>query len=510
MNPRRPSARFVLGVDVGQTAVKAVLHDERMSPVAVGRRASPVDRPRERHAERSQDALWAAAADAIGEAVHSSRIDPAQIAAVAITGHGDGLHLVDARGDAVGPAITAVDSRAWREAAEVTDDPERLRTVLELSGQQPTPGGAGPLLLWMVRHEPAMLDRARTMLFCKDVVRLRLTGLVATDLSDATASFLDTRTASWSPDVLAAYGLTGLDRMLPELRLSADPAGTVTRGAAGRTGLAEGTPVIIGLHDVQAASLGMGALIPDRLALVAGSFSTNGVTTTRSDVDPRWQSRLSITPDLRIAMSTSPTASPSLEWLLALLGVSGDAARDALFAEATALPPEEGVPLVLPYLYSSPVGPTASATLAGVRGWHSRAHVLRGMLEGIALMHHWHTSALGEKFDWQQPVVLGGGLARSPLYVRLVAGVLRSPVQVVRNEEVGAFGAAALAGVAAGLFESVTAVQDLVEKAPPVEPTAASADYWAGIIGSFDSLGAALDPWWGRADVADGTVRAGG
>ncbi len=490
--------RYLLGVDAGQTTVKAVLHDERMRPIATGKRSSPVDKRVARHAERSQDALWAAAAEAIGDAVRHSGIDPGDIAGVAVTGHGDGLHLVDVDGAPVGPAITAVDSRAYREAQEILDDPVRSDTVLELSGQQPTAGGAGALLLWHVRNRPALVEQAHALLFCKDVIRLRLTGVIATDFSDATASFLDTSTATWSDEVLAAYGLSGLERLLPELRRSADSAGTVTREAARRTGLKQGTPVLVGMHDVQAASIGMGALVPGRLAMVAGSFSTNGVTTLQTDVDPRWQSRLSITPDLRIAMSTSPTASPPLEWMLQLLGAADDTGRDALLAEAAALDPQSPVPLVLPYFYASPLGADASAALTGIRGWHTRGHVMRGLLEGVALMHYWHTNALAEKFRWESPILLGGGLSRSPLYVQLVANALRTPIQVVHNDEAGAFGAAALAGVAQGIFESIEEVQNLVEKTEAVVPSSESEGYWRDVISSFGELNAAMTPWWAQ------------
>ncbi|MDQ1582233.1 MAG: L-xylulokinase [Microbacteriaceae bacterium] len=490
------SQRYVLGVDAGQTAIKAVLHDEELRPISVARRASPLDTSTPRHAERSHDELWAAAADAIGDAISRAGIDPAAIVAVAITGHGDGLHLVDAAGDAVGPAITAVDSRAFGEVDELLADADRTRTVLELSGQVPTAGSPGPLLKWVANNRPKELERASAMLSCKDVIRLRLTGRVSTDLSDASASFLDTRRAHWSSEILDAYGLGGLDRLLPELQCGGDAAGSVRHEAAERTGLAEGTPVIAGVHDVQAAAIGLGALIPDRLALVAGSFSTNGVTTTRDDVDPRWQSRLSIRPDLRIAMSTSPTASPALEWLLGLLGITDVAQRDRLFAEAAALDPQEKVPFVLPFFYASPLGADASAVLAGVRGWHSRAHILRGMLEGIALMHVWHTQALAERFEWDETVVLGGGISNSPLYVRLVANALRAPIRVIHNEEPGAFGAAALAAVSQGLFPTIEAAQEKVVGSPVVEPTDESAAYWEEARASLGTLGSALEPWW--------------
>lgn len=499
-DPRGALTGLLLGIDVGQTAVKAVLHDERLRPIAVARRASPVDRPAARHAERSQDALWAAVAEAVAEVMATPGVDSSLVAAVGITGHGDGLHLVTASGEPVGPAITAMDSRAHLEAAELAADPDRLRVVLERSGQLPTPGAAGNLLRWLLRHDPERVARADTMLFCKDVIRHRLTGELSTDYSDACASFLDVGTASWSAEVLDAYGLPAdLLRLLPPINPSGTVVGQVLPEAAAITGLAVGTPVISGLHDVQASSIGMGALVPGRLALVAGSFSTNGVTTTRPDVDPRWQSRLSITPDLRIAMSTSATASPSFDWTLRLLGASDPADRDALIAEAAALPPEEPVPLVLPFQSDSPLGSDATATIAGVRAGHTRAHVLRGAMEGIVLMHRWHTRALAERFDWDEPVVLGGGLARSPLYVQLVANALRAPVTVVDSEEAGALGAAIVAGVATGLLASVEQAQhDVVRHAPAVLPTAASAGYWAEVGRAFDELVIALDPWWAR------------
>lgn len=502
---RTDASRLLLGIDVGQTAVKAVLHDEALRPIAVARRPSPVDRPVARHAERSQDALWTAVAEAVAEVIDAAGIDAASIAAVGITGHGDGLHLVTSAGEPVGPAITAMDSRAHAEAAELAADPARLRVVLERSGQLPTPGAAGNLLRWLLGHDPERVERADAMLFCKDVIRLRLTGDISTDYSDACASFLDVGTASWSAEVLEAYGLPAdLLRLLPPIHPSGAVVGHVLPTAAAVTGLVAGTPVVSGLHDVQASSIGMGALVPGRLALVAGSFSTNGVTTTQADVDPRWQSRLSITPDLRIAMSTSATASPSFDWTLRLLGVAGAAERDALIAEAAALDPEEAVPLILPFQADSPLGAASSGTLAGVRDWHTRAHVLRGALEGIVLMHRWHTRALGERFTWDEPVVLGGGLARSPLYVQLVANALRSPVTVVDSEEAGAFGAAVVAGVAVGVLPSVEAAQrDFVRRAPAVLPTDASADYWTGVGRAFDELVEVLDPWWRRRAVAE-------
>ncbi|MGI6877267.1 FGGY-family carbohydrate kinase [Microbacterium sp. gxy059] len=485
-----------LGIDAGQTAVKAVVHDERLHPVAIGRRASPVDAPDPRVAERSQDALWASAADAVADAVR--QVDASRIAGIGISGHGDGLHLVDADGRPASPAITAMDSRAGREWAEIGSDPDRLAVILERSGQRPPVGGAPVLLRWFERHDPDTLENAAAILNCKDVLRLRLTGGgPETDLSDATASFLDMRTAEWSDEILAAYDLSWARRLLPPLRRSADVTGRVTPEAAARTGLVAGTPVVAGLHDVQASAIGSAALVPGRLSLVAGSFSTNGVTTEGDATDPRWQCRVSIRPGLRIAMSTSPTASPALGWAVRLLGGGTDAGRDALFAAAGALPLDADVPEMLPFVQGSPdLGDAASGALTGVRSGHGPGHVFRGVLEGIAYMHVWHTRALAERYAWDEPVRLGGGISRSPLFAQLVADALGQPVRVVRNDEAGAFGAAAVAALGVGRFASIDEAQDLVDLDAPVGPRPEARAYWDEKIARLDRLADQLTPWW--------------
>ncbi len=488
------SGPLILGVDAGQTAVKAVVYDAQLHLVAVGRAASPVHRPGPHRAERSHDDLWDAVRAAITEAlVHT---EASRVAAVALSGHGDGLHLVDAQGRGVGPAITAMDGRAWREAEEIAADPARAATILRVSGQASGGSSPGTLLLWTLRHHPERIDSAYAMVFCKDAIRLRLTGEIVTDYSDATASFLDTAKGAWSREVLDAYGVGSLEHLLPALQPSGTPAGRLTRTAAEQTGLTEGIPVLTGLHDVHASAIGMGALVPGRLASVAGSFNTNGVATRRTDVDPRWQSRLSVTPDLRIAMSTSSTASPTLDWALRLVGADEPTRRDRLFAEAAALPLDEEVPAVLPFFAGSPPGLDASGSLAGLRGWHGPAHLLRGVLEGIALMHHWHVSALAERFEFHGPVALGGGISRAPYYASLVANALGRPLRVSLEQEPGAFGAAALAAVHLGLYDDLPQAQAQARLGTQLEPSAEAAGYWQTARGRFNDLLDKMIPWW--------------
>lgn len=491
--------KYFVGIDAGQTVVKVVIHDENLARVSLARRQSPMSSNEPRRLERSQDDLWEAASGAIVDAIAKAGISPKDIACIGITGHGDGLHLVDRRGDAVGPAIMAVDSRAFAEMEEIHHDQARSNRILRTSGQVPFLGSPGVLLKWTQRHEPQRLEVAHAFLFCKDVLRLRLTGEIATDYSDASASFLNTDLAKWDSAVLDDYGLSGLESLLPPLISSADVAGFVTKVAAAKTGLLEGTPVIGGVHDVHAAAIGMGALAENTLTLIAGSFTINAVTTREAHTDARWQSRLSVDTGLRMAMSTSATASTTLEWFLRLVGAADPARRDQLFAEAANIPAGDSLPTVLPFFYASPFGESPSGTFAGMRGWHTTAHMLKAVLEGIVSMHVWHTSALSDSFSWHRPVYLGGGMANSGLYSQMVADALDAETVVVKNDETGAFGAAALAGVGVGHFSTLADVESLVNVSSTKQPTAALREYWDERKVSAESLTADLSQWWSSA-----------
>lgn len=490
------AGKYFLGIDAGQTTVKAVVHDDQLRPLAIARGKSPNSQPEERMVERSHEDLWEAARQAITQALKDSQINPTDIAGIGITGHGDGLHLVDRNAQPVGQAIMAVDSRAWREMDDILSDQARSEEMLQLTGQVPFLGSPGILLKWMATHRPHDVERAHAFLSCKDVLRSRLTGDISTDYSDASASFLDVDQGTWSSRALELYGLSGLDHLFPPVHRSTEVVGAVTVEAAEQTGLSEGTPVVSGSHDVHSATVGMGALADNTLALVAGSFSINGVVTTNPARDRRWQSRLSVVPGLRIAMSTSATSTTTLEWLLHTLGARTDADRDALFAEAAAITPGNDYPMMTPYVFASPFGEKPSGSFVGLRSWHQPADVLRAAVEGIIYMHIWHTRALADSFVWPAGVRLGGGLARSEFYSQLVANALNTRLEVVSHDETGAFGAAALAAAGVGWISSPHDSAGWVGVERTHEPDPTQQSYWEDRITKFDALHTALGDIW--------------
>jgi sugar (pentulose or hexulose) kinase len=472
------ASELVLGVDAGHTVTKAVLFDATGRPVAQGSCTLPLSTPRPCWVERDMGG---------------------------VAGHGDGLYAVDELGRPVRAAIVAMDTRAEPVLEEWRGTPVWSR-ALELSGTVPFAGSPAALLAWLARHEPGVLQRARWLLSCKDWLRLRLTGMAATDPTDASASFTDMRRGGYTPELLDLYGLGALAGLLPPVLACDAVSGTVTREAAALTGLTAGTPVVTGAHDVDAAALGIGGTTPGELCLIAGSFSINQVVSERPVVDPRWQVRHFVRPGQWMTMSTSPASVANLEWFLRVTGAPADqrdGVHEVIGREVEAHLDGPSEVLFHPFVYGSPHPHPTSGTFLGLRGWHGRGHLLRALMEGVVLNHRWHVDALCSTLPISGVARLTGGAARSEVWSQMFADALRRPVLVTDVPESAARGAALLAATAVGLLDDVTdprATPHVLRRHEPRPDRVAVLDEAYQV---YREALEALGPVWARLDAPE-------
>ncbi|WP_144138296.1 FGGY-family carbohydrate kinase [Paraburkholderia sp. BCC1884] len=496
---------YLLGIDSGSTATKAVVFDTSGRTVAVGSRRVEQLQPRARHVERDMQATWDAACAAIRDAV--GQVPDGSIEAVGVTGHGDGLYLVDRAGAPLGPGILSLDSRAfdvherWREEGV-------LDKALELTGQRPYAYAAVSLLKWIELNEPERFARIGHVLFCKDWLRSCLTGVFATDPTEASSSFTDVNTQAYSDDVMALYGLTPIRRALPDIVPSAAQAGRVTALAAALTGLKEGTPVACGMHDVTSSAVGMSHTEPGVLSVTAGTFSINEILSDRPRLDPRWSCRNGTRPGQWMNMSISPASSSNVDWALRELfhheaqeaARSGRSLFDLIGDEVQAAFDEPSSVMFHPFLFGSPFEQPASASFFGMRSWHRRGHLARAVLEGMVFNHRWHIEALTKTFPAQKAGLTGGG-SSSPLLAQLFADVLGLEIDIPENQEASALGAALCAGVSAGVFSSLA---DATARACRVQRThTPGAQQHARLDKAYrlwTQLAAAIEPLWPALD----------
>ena len=450
----------LLGIDNGLTVTKAVIFDADGSQLSVARRRVPQSMPHARWVERDMAGLWHATAEAIREAVTLSGRPAGDIKAVAATAHGDGLYLLDKNRQPLGPGILSLDSRA----GEIVDSWSAVSVfadALALTGQVPHASSPSSLLVWLRQHDPERFNRIAHILACKDWLRFCLTGTIGTDLTEASISFTDVRTQSYAPDAMRIFGLESLFDALPAVAHSADIVGHVTADAAALTGLAQGTPVACGLHDVTASALGIGGHEDGVASIVAGTYSINEVVSTEPRIDRRWFCRNAIDAGRWNNMSISPASTANYDWFLDTLcraeqdkaNASGESIHELLASEIDTALRRPSTILFHPYLFGSPYGNFASGSFVGLHGWHDRGDLLKAVLEGIVFNHRTHVEALREGFAIRE-VRLTGGSSRNPAFAQMFADVLNMPVTITSTDEAAAFGAALCAGAAIGLFAS--------------------------------------------------------
>lgn len=443
---------MLLGVDCGQTRLKAVVFDDGGHEIGRADQATTVERSHGSHAERDMAEIAVQFDAVVAASIADAGVDPREIVGVGIAGHGDGVYPVNRQGAPTRPAILAMDGRAasilrqWQASGTLTQ-------AVAFTGQPPHAGSLAPLLSWWSSNEPMTLADTYRLLYCKDWLRFTLTGDFATDVVEASASVGRSDGSGYSKDALNSYGIAGLEDLLPEIRRPTDIAGTVTTEAAARTGLQPGTPVVTGTHDVVAAALGSGCIRPRDVCVQAGTYSVNQLIWHERVIDPRWQARPWITDGQWVLMGASPSSASNLDWFIrALMGETPDAIAVANIEVAQSQPSS---PLIFhPFVNGSPYGAHASGSFLGLRSWHGRPDLLRAVFEGVVFNHRMHLDALAE-ISPRHRVHLSGGASHSPVWAQMFADSLHCEVAVSDSTENGALGAAMLAGIGVGLYRDV-------------------------------------------------------
>lgn len=417
MSQERLGVALLLGLDIGSTVVKAAVFDRRGRTLAVAHRAVRVRLPGPGRVERDPEATWRAAANAIREVVPGRARG---VSAVGVTGCGNGAVWLDAAGRTLGSGILASDTRALAQARA-----------------NEYPGQTAVLLRWLRACEPETAGRLHRVTFWKDFVRLRLTGELVTEPTD----------------LGAAGGFSRRESVLPPSVASLDIAGRVTAAAAGATGLREGTPVIAGCLDCEAAAIGSGVTGPGELSIVAGTWSINQCFTaerpTAAEARTLFLVNPSAVPGRWLALEASPDSAGHFDWFVRAIRRNGDFARVSRQAEAARA---EGL-FFLPGLFGR------GAVFGGLRPHHDGAAMARAVMQGVCFAHRAHVERLRATGLCFLHARLAGGAARSDFWCQLFSDTLRLPVEVRASPEPGAFGAALLAGVGAGVWPSLAEAQ---------------------------------------------------
>lgn len=461
---------LIVGIDAGTSVIKSVAFDLTGRQIAEHSTPNTYDTIDGAGAEQDMAQTWV---DTVATLKGLSGLVPdlaARTAAIAVTGQGDGTWLIDRHGDPVAPAWLWLDGRASAIVDEYRARPEdRVRFEKTATGLAACQQGAQ--MIWMDRNTPELLERSATAMHCKDWLYFNLTGERVTDPSEGTFTFGDFRTRRYSDEAIGVLGLEKHRHLLPPMVEGTTQTAPLSPEAANVTGLLAGTPVALGYVDVICTALGAGIYEPDARpgCTVVGSTGMHMQLARSADDVVLNEEGTGYTmpmpvPGVYAQMQSNMASTLNIDWLLDM-AAGLLASRGAACSRADLLPMIDGwvadaKPANLLYQpYVSEAGErgpfidsNARAGFIGLSVRHGFADLMRAVIEGLALAGRDCYGAMGAV---PTEIRLTGGAARSVSLRNIFASVIGAAVRTSSREEAGAAGAAMMAAVAIGQYDTM-------------------------------------------------------
>ncbi len=504
------SERYLLGIDVGTSVSKSVVFNLDGREVAVARCLTAVQHPIPASSEANMLDVWAAVRSTIREIISQNGISPAAIQAIGVSANVAGVWLLDKDKRPFRNAILWNDGRAASILA-AWEAEGIIKEIFNICGNAIFPGMTLPALRWLVENEPETLKTARYLMCGKDWVRFNLTGEIHTDEGDLSQMPCDIRTRGYSNDLFRLCGITKVVSLFPPVADSGEVIGYVTAKAAEETGLLKGTPVVVGLGDVQASIVGAGSTRTGDACSIVGTSCLNNVVLDQASFDPPgigFQFLLVGNHWLRSLTNTAGTL--NLEWFLNNLAAEerieaekrGVSVYQVMEEEAASVPIGSGGVIYHPYINTAGVGApfmnaAARAQFFGIEVNHERRHLLRAVYEGLAL-------AMRELYDLSpvnvSEILVTGGGARSSFWCQMFADCTGRKMLVPEGSEFGAKGDAILAGIGVGIYKDLADARKQTFRVGRVfEPDPKKTEQYAKVYELYRNIYMSMqNHWWHR------------
>jgi xylulokinase len=503
------NGKYILAHDLGTTGNKASLYDSSGVVIASSFFGYGVEYPHVNWVEQNPEDWWQAVCITTQQLLANAHVPAKDIACIAFSGQMMGCVALDEHANPLRNAIIWADMRAGQEARLLIERFGAEETY-RITGHRASPSYSGAKILWIRNHEPDTFAKAHKFVHAKDFIVARLTGNFVTDLSDASGMNLyDLQKKDWSDPILEAVGLTR--DQLPELHLSSDIVGYVTKSISGDVGLAEGTPVVIGGGDGSCAAAGAGVVREGSAYNYIGSSSWIGIATRQPIFDPtqRTFTWAHLVPDMFSPTGTMQAAGGSYQWLRDVFCdlEKGAAANlklspyELMNLQAAQSPTGANNLLFLPYLLgerSPRWNPNARGVYFGLTVKHNRADIIRATLEGITLNLCVILRAFEEQGAKIESMRVIGGGAKGAVWRQIMADIYNMPIlQPSLLDEATSLGAAIAGGVAVGFFPDYSIAEQLTPVVDVIEPCRDHREKYEKLYTLFNRLYDVLEPVYG-------------
>lgn len=501
--------KYLIGVDGGNTNIKAVLFNEKGEIIAEHSEPNKRLNPRGKGFEEFDvNEAWNAAKICLKSILEESKVDPEDIVSMGVTSFGNGAVFVDDEGEPVCPGISSQDSRA-EHIIDMYKEKGSWEKINKLINCNLFPGEPGPLLKWYKDNHPDIYKRVGCILQLKDYFIYKLTGRLATDYNIfGIAGMIDSNKLEYTTELFDLYEIPELSNKVPYLADTlTEIIGTINKETSQSTGLSENTKVVAGFMDILAALVGSGATEDGVITSVAGTWCINA---SHSDyVIPEANANMPyINKGEFVHCSYSGAGSANYEWFNKTLAGNAKleaAERGISFYEVlneaiSSVKPEEATVLYLPYVAQpnpSDVHREARGNIYNLNHHTSFEEVVYAVTEGIIFLHKKHIQFLIDKGEPVKKIRLCGGMAKSKQWVQNFATIVGLPIEVVDCDEVGALGMAITAGIGAGLYKDYDdAFEKTLNILPAVYPDLEKEDIYAERYSEWEELTDVMTPYW--------------
>lgn len=456
-----------IGVDLGTSAVKLLLMDEKGEIKKIVSREYPLYFPHPGWSEQKPEDWFEQAMDGIKEL--TAECDKENVAGISFGGQMHGLVVLDENDEVIRPAILWNDGRTGEET-DYLNQVIGKEKLSEYTANIAFAGFTAPKILWMKKHEPDNFAKIKKIMLPKDYLAYKLSGSFSTDVSDASGMLLmDVKNRCWSKEMLDICGIT--EEMLPKLYESFEVVGTLKREIAEALGLSADVKVIAGAGDNAAAAVGTGTVGEGMCNISLGTSGTIFISSKKFGVDEHnaLHSFAHADGHYHLMGCMLSAASCNKWWNEEILKTKDFAAEQSRITKLG-----ENQVFYLPYLMgerSPHNNPDARAMFIGMSMDTTREDMTQAVLEGVAFgLRDSLEVARSLGIQMERTKICGGG-AKSPLWKKIIANVMNMKVDVIESEEGPALGGAMLAAVGCGEYEDVeTIAKKLVKVIDTVEP----------------------------------------
>jgi len=458
---------YYLGIDIGTSGTKALIMDAKAKVLATATAEHSIFAPKPGWSEQDPDEWWSATIQATRAVIEKAQIDGKQVKGIGFSGQMHGLVITDAAGKVLRRSLIWNDSRTAAQCGQIEKKVGGRKKLIQLVGNPAMTSYTLTKLLWVRDNEPKIYDRIRHFLLPKDYIRLRMTGEYVGEVADMSGTLmLNQKTRKWSKQILDAFQID--KDILPPVVESHEVTGRVTKDAAEKLGVAEGTPVVGGGGDQQAGAVGNGVVVE---GLTSATMGTSGVVFVHSkeyktDPEGRINTYCASVAGEYCMFGCMLSTGGSFQWLRNTLGAQEVAIAakrncdpyELLTDEAANAPLGcEGV-FWLPYLTGERTphaDPYARAGWVGISNRTGRNELIRSVMEGATFAMNDAVSLLKQRGLKVRQIRLSGGGARSAFWRQMQADIYGATCVTINAEEGPAYGGALMAATGAGEFKSV-------------------------------------------------------